>query len=267
MNSIVSCWRFKMAIWSRLLIGLATIGIYTLVTPGHGRSQEVDLEIILAVDGSGSITPEEFLLQMAGYAAAFRDPGIQAAATSGPLGKIAVSLMVWSDASARKFPTRWHVIAGPEDANQFALVILNFYQESGLAAKMGGGDTGIGAAVAYGMDMLDNNNITASRQVIDISGDGVETPPRLRRYITLPDVMDEVDRRGITINGLVILTDFPKLDEWYRQNVLRGPGNFVIVAEKMANFAEAIHKKLFREFSHQIAESNDANPGRLASKH
>ncbi len=235
-----------------------------LSTPA--KSQEVDLEIVLAVDGSGSITAQEFLLQMAGYAAAFRDPTIQAAATSGPLGKVAVSLMVWSDASARKYPTDWHIIANADDANGFAQVVLDFYQQSGLENKMGGGDTGIGAAVAYGLQMLDGNNITASRQVIDISGDGVETPPQLRRYLTLPDVVDEVDRRGVTINGLVILTDFPYLDEWYKANVLRGSGAFVIVAAQMANFAEAIHKKLFREFSHQIADNNYDFRGKIVAR-
>lgn len=242
----------------------AIFGIVAIVLSTPAKSQDVDLEIVLAVDGSGSINFSDFKLQLAGYAAAFRDPTIQAAATSGPIGRIAVALMVWSDAAFRKYPTEWHVIASPGNASRFAHVVENFYLQSDGKVPIGGGGTGIGAGVAYAMQMLDNNNITGLRRVIDVSGDGIETEPRFRKYITLPDVTEAVDQRGITINGLVILTDFPRLDEWYRANVVRGPGSFVVIAKQMSNFAEAIHNKLFREFSHEIAGTNNSPIGNLA---
>ncbi len=218
------------------------------------RAQDVDLEIVLAVDSSGSISSSELKLQLEGYAAAFRDPTIQSAATSGSLGKVAVALMIWSDAAFPKFPSEWHVIAGPVDAERFAVVLQNFYQYTGRSDGLGGGGTGIGDGVAYAIKMLEENNLTSLRQVIDVSGDGVETDPWFRGAVTMPDARKAAELRGVTINGLAILTDFPRLDIWYRKHVVRGPGSFVVVAQEMSNFAEAIRKKLWREFTNQISE-------------
>lgn len=220
----------------------------------QARAQDVDLEIVLAVDSSGSISSSELKLQLKGYAAAFRDPTIQKAALSGPLGKIAVALMIWSDAAFPKFPTEWHVIDEPDDALKFADVVENFYERSGRNYGIGGGGTGIGDGVAYAIKMLGENNIAGLRQVIDVSGDGVETDPWFREAVTLPDARKAAELRGVTINGLAILTDFPRLDIWYRKHLVRGPGSFVVVAKEMSNFAEAIRKKLWREFSNQTSE-------------
>ncbi|MEM8753313.1 MAG: DUF1194 domain-containing protein, partial [Pseudomonadota bacterium] len=46
-----------------------------------------DLELILAVDASGSVNNREFGLQLGGIADAFRTREIQSAAASGPEGR------------------------------------------------------------------------------------------------------------------------------------------------------------------------------------
>ncbi len=216
---------------------------------------EVDLEIVLAVDGSGSIDAREYALQLAGYAAALRDPAVQAAATSGPLGRIAVAMMVWSDAAFRKFETDWFVIDSPEAAGRYADIVEVFYRYSGRSVGMGGGGTGIGSGIDYALTMLDENGIDAGRRTIDVSGDGIETDPWFREAIRLPEARALAEKKGVTVNGLAILTDFAALDRYYEDEMIVGPGAFVIVAEDFDDFAEAITRKLWLEFSSPVAKA------------
>ena len=62
----------------------------------------------------------------------------------------------------------------------------------------------------------------------------------------------------MTINGLPILAVEPDLEEVYRDNVIGGPGAFVIPAASFETFADAILKKL-------IVEISDAQGARAAS--
>ena len=54
---------------------------------------------------------------------------------------------------------------------------------------------------------------------------------------------------GIGINGLPILTVESDLDRYYCDNVIGGPGAFMIPAENYDNFADAILKKLITEIA------------------
>src|SRR5258708_1800037 len=72
---------------------------------------------------------------------------------------------------------------------------------------------------------------------------------------------DEVVAKGIVINGLVILSDRPVpwnaehtnppggLEKYYQDNVIGGPGAFVLVAENFNAFGRAIIKKLIAEIA------------------
>ena len=226
-------------------------------------SPSVDLEIVLAVDGSGSISTGEFKLQLAGYADALRDEAVQSAAVSGPLGKVAVAMMVWSDAAFPKFETDWFVIDSRAAAGRYADIVEEFHHHSGRNYGIGGGGTGIGSGIEYGLAMLDENGISATRQVIDVSGDGIETDPWFREAIQLPQARALAARKGVTVNGLAILTDFKGLDRYYEDEMITGPGAFVIVAEGWKDFAEAIQRKLFLEFMSPVAGRN--GPTRHAS--
>lgn len=109
------------------------------VTPANAQTDMVDLEIVLAVDASGSVDGQEFKLQLGGIAAALRDPAVQMAIMSGPHGQVAVSLMVWSDSAYPRFATEWVVLNSPETATRFAAVTETFYSKVGRSKRIGGG--------------------------------------------------------------------------------------------------------------------------------
>jgi hypothetical protein len=204
--------------------------------------ESVDLELVLAIDASGSVDPGEWALQMQGYAAAFRDPRVQEALSSGPNGRIGVAVVVWADATVPKWESAWFVLATPADAERFATYM------AGLERGAIGG-TGIGAGIAAAIRKLDRNGLTAPRQVVDVSGDGRETPAR--EFVVLVQWARQMaEARGVTVNGLAILNEEPDLAHWYRSNVIAGAGAFVLTAADYQDFTRAIVAKLIREIEH-----------------
>lgn len=218
--------------------------LFVLAAAAPAQTEEaVDLELVLAIDSSGSVDDAEWALQMQGYAAAFRDGRVQAAIASGPRGRIGVAVVVWADANVPRWESDWFVLATPADSERFAAFM------AGLGRGAIGG-TGIGAGIATAIRKLERNGLTAPRQVVDVSGDGRETPPR--EYVVLIPLANAMARaRGVIVNGLAILNEDPDLESWYRNNVIAGPGAFVMVAEDYEDFAEAIVQKLIREIEHQ----------------
>ena len=211
--------------------------------PNSWAEEIVDLELVLAIDASSSVDPSEWRLQMEGYAAAFRDSRVQAAIRSGRSKQIAVSVLIWADATVPKSETGWFLLATPGDAENFAALM------AGLPRGTEGG-TGIGAGIAAAIRKLDRNEFVAPRQVVDVSGDGRETPAR-EVVVLMPQARAMAQARGVTVNGLAVLNEDPGLAVWYQNNVIAGPGAFVIPASDYADFAEAIVLKLIREIEHQ----------------
>jgi Protein of unknown function (DUF1194) len=82
------------------------------------------------------------------------------------------------------------------------------------------------------------------RRIIDISGDGSNNSGR-----SVTEARDEAVRDGVGINGLPILSIEPMLDRYYYDNVIGGPGAFMIPAENYDTFAEAVLKKLITEIA------------------
>lgn len=218
------------------------------------QAEQVDLELVLAMDASGSISNAEYILQLEGTAAAFRDPAIQAAITSGPMGKIAVSVMLWSDAAFPKIKSGWFVLNSARSAHTFARLVETFQLNEDRTVDIGGGGTGIGAGVREAVAMLGANTHRGLRQVIDVSGDGIETEFSFSKGIMVRDAKLIAQAAGITINGLPILSEnFPALDEYYRDEVIVGPGAFVEKAAGFEDFGRAIRRKLLREIQSQVA--------------
>lgn len=209
----------------------------------------VDLELVLAVDASGSVDEEEFRLQLEGIAAAFRDPAIQQAITSGSEHRIAVALVVWSDSAFPKVPTTWHVLDNASSANRFANIVESFHSKTGRSKGIGGGGTSIGDAIDYSIGMIEVNGIEGTRRVIDVSGDGIETDPWAAPATMLPEARLMAARAGITVNGLAILNDYRRLNSYYRDNMIVGEGSFVLDAIDYQDFKRAIHEKLLREIA------------------
>jgi hypothetical protein len=226
-------------------LGPSLLTLFLLARPVSPvlADQIVDLELVLAIDASSSVDEAEWALQREGYAAAFRDERIQAALTSGPNRAVAVAVVVWADATVPRWDSPWFVLATPADSDAFAGFI-----EALPRAALGG--TGIGAGLAAAIRKLDRNGISAPRQVVDVSGDGRETPAR-EVVVLIPMANAMAWARGVTVNGLAILYDDAGLATWYRDNVIAGRGAFVITAAEYDDFAQAILEKLLREIEHQ----------------
>jgi hypothetical protein len=209
---------------------------------------DVDLELVLAVDTSGSVDDDEYALQISGIANAFRDPEVLSAIAAGPLGRIAVTVSFWAESQLPKQSLAWQVIADAADAESFAGLLESLPR----AIPVGG--TGIGRGVVYSVRIMQDNAMNGTRRVIDVSGDGRETP---FRYFSVPPQQARAyaAAHGVTVNGLAILADDPGLERYYRESVIVGPGAFALAADDFAAFAEAMRRKLIREITYRPSVS------------
>jgi hypothetical protein len=212
--------------------------LFCLATPAV--AENVDLALVLAVDTSGSVDGREFKLQMDGIAEAFTSPDVISAALSGPHQKIAVNLMTWGDPDEQKYHTGWYIIASELDAQRFADIARTSLPRQG-------GGTGLGVAIGFGLTLLRNSGHQASREVIDVSGDGRESWELREPRYKLPQAQAHREAAGVTVNGLAIQTDEKDLAQYFRDNVIGGPGSFVIPLDTYDDYARAIHLKLLRE--------------------
>jgi hypothetical protein len=215
---------------------IARAGLFALalaLAPTAQAAERVDLELVLAVDASGSVDDREFALQLGG------DAAIHDAIAAGALGRIAVSLVIWADATVPRYASPWRILDGVEAARGFAAFV-------GGQTRRARGGTGIGAALAFSTQRILRNGIAGTRLVIDVSGDGYETTPR-DYVVLLWQGRSVADRHGVTVNGLAILSDAANLAEYYRQEVITGPGAFVMTAAGFDDFAGAMRRKLLRE--------------------
>lgn len=225
----------------RTLTWIGTALLVTALGAGQAaaqRGQPVDLELVLAVDASSSVSPGEFNLQMQGLAAAFRNPSVQAAVEAvGDLG-IAVAMVQWSDNRKQTTAIDWRRIRDPASAEAFAEEIDR------TPRYLIGGGTAIGGALAFAMGQFDGNGFVGRRKVIDISGDG-----RTNQGSQPSDMRDRAIQRGITINGLAILNEDPTVDSYYFAHVIGGTGAFVLTANDYEAYRKAILAKLIREIA------------------
>jgi hypothetical protein len=211
------------------------------------RAQNTDLLLVLAADVSRSIDEGEFELQRKGYAAALSDPRVLAAIRGGTTGTIAVCFVEWSGAGEQMVVADWIVIRDDEDAGSLSATIL-------AAPRSFMGRTSISGAIDFAMERFAAAKPRSNRRIIDISGDGTNNSGRL-----VSEARDQALAEGVTINGLAIVNDKPNpgyafhtqppggLPEWYRQNVIGGPGAFLRVVEDFRSFADAMTNKLVSE--------------------
>lgn len=232
----------------KIIAVLAALALFPSLA-ADAETPFVDLELVLAVDASGSVDEEEFRLQLSGIASAFRDPEVQQAITSGSEHRIAVALVIWSDSAFPKVPTTWHVLHNKATAHRFADIVETFHSKTGRSKGIGGGGTSIGDAIDYSISMIEVNGIEGTRRVIDVSGDGIETEPWAAPATMLPEAKLKAARAGITVNGLAILNDYRRLNTYYRDNMIVGEGSFVLDALDYEDFKRAIKEKLLREIA------------------
>jgi len=225
------------------------------VAPPAARAEPVDLLLVLAADVSRSVDHQKFMLQREGYAAAISDPQVLDAVRSGVHGKIAVTFIEWSGVGAQKVVIDWTRIDGPAAARRFGDQLVE-------APRSFADRTSISGGIEFSVVQFKRSPFQSSRRTIDISGDGTNNAGRDVRA-----ARDEAVAQGITINGLVILSERqvpwnPEhtnppggLEKYYRDHVIGGPGSFVVAAEGFESFGRAIVKKMIAEIAllHPVA--------------
>lgn len=241
---------------------LLVVGVWALaaaVLPGvqilHAQGLPVDLELILAVDCSGSVDEVEAQLQREGYIAALTSDRVLNAIRSGENRRIAIAYIEWAGETYQRTIVDWTII---EDAASAQAVTSKIAASPYVAIRW----TSISAAIDYSMALFQRSPFEGKRRVIDISGDG-----KNNNGGNVVTARDRAVAAGVTINGLPILNSRaggfgyeggysgrgfpsdPDLDAYYQNFVIGGPGAFMVPAESFDTFATAIQSKLIREIA------------------
>jgi hypothetical protein len=213
-------------------------------------SRDVDLALILAIDVSGSVNAERWELQRRGYEAAFNSPEVMQSITSGPHKAIAVTMVEWSGKNHQRQVVEWTVIDDQLSAATFASLMAE-------APRVYSDWTSISAALDFVVPLFKETGVTASRNIIDVSGDGVNNQGR-----PIDDSRADAVAMGIVINGLPILSDYDALDGYYEDHVIGGAGAFMEVVKDYSTFSKAVLSKLVREIA-----GNDERARAILAKH
>jgi Protein of unknown function (DUF1194) len=228
---------------------LALAALVLVPTASAGAAEQVDLLLVLSSDVSRSVDHPKFLLQREGYASAVSDPQVLDAIKSGPHQRIAICFVEWSGFGAQKLVIDWTLIDSPAAARKFGDQLLELPRSFADRTSISGG-------IEFAAAQLERAPFEGGRRTIDVSGDGTNNAGRDVRL-----ARDETLAKGIVINGLVILSDRPVpwnaehtnppggLEKYYQDNVVGGPGAFVLVAENFNSFGRAIIKKLIAEIA------------------
>jgi hypothetical protein len=218
---------------------------------GATQQATVDVELVLAVDISYSMDPDELTLQREGYVKALTSTEFLNALRQGSHGKVAITYFEWAGASEQRVVVPWRVVDGPESAGSVASEIMS-------APIRRASRTSISGALLFGAALFDTSGQRGIRRVIDISGDGANNSGQI---VTI--ARDEVVSKGITINGLPVMLKRPSystmdielLDEYYEDCVIGGPSAFVVPVKDRDRFVEAIRTKLVLEIATQTPET------------
>jgi uncharacterized protein DUF1194 len=218
-----------------------------LALPAAAQETPVDLELVLLADATGSIDEAEIRLQRQGYAAAMQDPQVLwAIRNGGQLGRIAVTYVEWASASSQDVVVDWMVVEDEAGAARFGERLM-------AAPRRAFGTNAIGAALLTGLALIEDNGFEGWRKVIDLSGDSSWNP----QGPPIATARDAVLGADVVINGLAILCRAPcsgrpryeNLEQAYADQLIGGPGAFVVTAEGRDSFAQAVRRKLILEIA------------------
>ncbi len=224
----------------------AAIGV---AAAARAWAEDVDLALVLVTDVSRSIDDAEYVLEKSGYASAFNNEKVIAAIRNGPVGRIAVSYVEFAGNYEVRTVLDWTVISDAASARDFT-------DRLSQAPRSFWGRTSISAGIDQAMQLLAESSMQATRRVIDVCGDGTNNAGR-----EVADARDDAVKAGVTINGLAIINDHPVswtfahvqppggLPNYYRDNVIGGPGSFVLEVHDFATFGDAMTRKLVNEIA------------------
>jgi hypothetical protein len=232
--------------WERTL-RRAILGILAglVLACASARAEPVDLELVFAADGSGSIDEDELRLQRKGWGDALTSREVLDGIKDGPIGAVAVAYMEWGGPQSQVLIVDWHVIRDEASARIFA--------EKLIAAPRGAtGYNSISNAIDFSVRLVESNAHEGSRRVIDVSGDGPNMGGR-----SLEAARGDALAKGFVINALSIRRAGGRpggpggmpLEDYYRDNVIGGPGSFVEIADETRPFALAARRKLLTEIA------------------
>lgn len=223
--------------WLSITAALTGVLLIPTTVPALAQERPVDLELVLAVDASASVSGEEFDLQVRGLAEAFRHRSVgQAIRAAGDLG-LAVALVQWAGDQQQVLAIDWMTVRDESTASRFAKEVEHVIRSIA-------GNTAIGSALEFAIGQLEGNGFAGRRRVIDVSGDGRNNSGSAAWL-----ARDLAVARGITVNGLAILNEDPMLDRYYVTNVIGGPGAFVMTANDYDAYRLAIVAKLIKEIA------------------
>jgi len=211
----------------------------------------VDVELVIAVDVSYSMDPDEQRLQREGYVQALTSREFMQALREGAHGKIAITYFEWAGQYDQKILMPWRLIEGPESADAVAA-------ELAAAPYRRASRTSISGGLLFAKPLFDHSGYHGARRVIDVSGDGANNAGPL-----IVPTREEVLAAGITINGLPIMLkrptpgtmDIENLDVYYEDCVTGGPGSFVIPIRETSQFIEATREKLVQEVAGRMPKA------------
>ena len=243
--------RRRLALFSALFAA-ALVPSLAATSRAQAAPLPVDLELILAVDVSGSVDAIEARLQREGYISAMTSETVMKAIKSGPFRRIALAYVEWASEQYQQTVMPWTLIESLEDSQNFMSKVAD---SPYVAIRW----TSISAAIDYSVKLFAESPFEGTRRVLDISGDGKNNHGR-----DVALARAEAIAAGITINGLPILNSRsgaydlggprgwpsdPDLDSYFQTRVIGGPGAFMIAAESFDTFSEAVKSKLMREIA------------------
>lgn len=225
-----------------ILSSLFALGLLT----ASAVAETVDLELVFAADGSGSIDNDELRLQRKGWADALTSADVLNGIKDGPAGAIAVAYMEWGGPSSQVLIVDWHVIRDESSARSFADKLMS-------APRGASGYNSISNAIDFSVRLVEQNDHDGTRKVIDVSGDGPNMGGR-----AIESARADALAKGFTINALAIRRPGSggpggpggmPLEDYYAQSVIGGPGSFVEIADEVQPFAVAARRKLLTEIA------------------
>jgi hypothetical protein len=260
LDTMLAPTRVRQIVRTLVLVGFA---LFPLVA----RATDVDLLLVLAADVSRSIDAAKFQLQRDGYAAAVADSRVLNTIRAGRNGRIGLTFVEWSGVGAQRIVIDWMMIGDAASAKDFGDRLLE-------SPRSFADRTSISGAIEFAMAQLARAPFSAPRRTIDISGDGTNNSGR-----DVVELRDQAVAKGITINGLAILSETPLpwnpehtnppggLDHYYRTNVIGGPSAFVMLARNFDSFRQAIISKLIAEVAQgREPQSHEPRSRRMATR-
>jgi hypothetical protein len=232
-----------------VIAAFAAFLVAAAISSAGARAETVDLLLVLAADVSRSIDDVEFNLQRKGYAAAMTDPQVLRAIVGGRNHAIAVTFIEWSGAADQNVVVDWTVVRDEEAAGSVAATMLT-------APRSFLGRTSISAVIDFAMERFAAAPAQAEKRIIDISGDGTNNSGR-----GITEARDDAVGAGTTINALAIIntqanpgyafhTQPPGgLPKYFEENVIGGPGAFLLKVDNFESFAAAITRKMVTEIA------------------